>query len=63
MNDLMNSLYLARKITLTYGLQSLRYLGAKLWNDIPVEIRNTCTKNSVSYSNVVLNWHWLCLPQ
>ena len=38
-------LYLVNKNTLQYGLKSLRYLGAKLWNDVPVEIRNIRLKN------------------
>ena len=38
-------LYLVNRNTLQYGLKSLRYLGAKLWNDVPVEIRNIRLKN------------------
>ncbi len=40
------NLYLGNKNTLQYGLKSLRYLGAKLWNDIPVEIRSIRLKHS-----------------
>ena len=39
-------LFLTRMNTLQYGLKSLHYLGAKLWNDIPVEIRNTYAKST-----------------
>jgi len=28
-----------------YGLQSIRYLGAKSWNELPMEIRNLSSKN------------------
>ena len=33
-------LYLTQKNSLQYGLKSLRYLGAKLWNTLPTELRN-----------------------
>ena len=33
-------LYLLRKNSSQYGLKSIRYLGAKLWNSLPVELRN-----------------------
>ena len=39
-------LFLARKNTLQYGLNSIRYRGAKLWNEIPVELRNSHSKAS-----------------
>ena len=39
-------LYLFRKDSLQYGLKSSRYLGAKLWNELPVELRNTPSKIS-----------------
>ena len=39
-------LFLARKSTLRYGLNSICYRGAKLWNEIPVELRNSHLKGS-----------------
>ena len=39
-------LYLTRQNSLQYGLKSLRYLGAKLWNTLPAEPRNTPSKIS-----------------
>ena len=39
-------LYVSRKNSLQYGLKSIRYLGAKLWNTLPVEIRNAPSKIS-----------------
>ena len=37
-------LYMSRKNSLQYGLKSIRYLGAKLWNELPVELRNASSK-------------------
>ena len=39
-------LYLTQKNSLQYGLKSLRYLGAKLWNTLSVELRNAPSKLS-----------------
>ena len=39
-------LYLLRKNSSQYGLKSIRYLGAKLWNSLPVELRNAPSKVS-----------------
>ena len=39
-------LFLSRMNSLQYGLKSIRYLGAKLWNALPVEIRNAPSKRS-----------------
>ena len=39
-------LYLFRKNSLQYGLKSIRYLGAKLWNTLPIELRNSPSKTS-----------------
>ena len=36
-----NDLYLIRKNTLRYGLGSIRYLGSKVWNELPREIRTS----------------------
>ena len=33
-------LYMSRKNSLQYSLKSIRYLGAKLWNTLPVELGN-----------------------
>ena len=35
---------LAKHNTLQYDLKSIRSLGAKLWNEIPVTIRSSSTK-------------------
>ena len=37
-------LYMSRKNSLQYGLKSIRYLAAKLWNELPVELRNASSK-------------------
>ena len=37
-------LYMSRKNSLQYGLKSIRHLGAKLWNALPVELRNASSK-------------------
>ena len=37
-------LYMFRKNSLQYGLKSIRYLGAKLWNALNVELRNASSK-------------------
>ena len=39
-------LYMSQKNSLQYGLRSLRYLGAKLWNALPADIRNAPSKFS-----------------
>ena len=39
-------LYMFRESSLRYGLKSIRYLGAKLWNALPVELRNAPSKVS-----------------
>ena len=39
-------LYLTQKNSHQYGLKSLRYLGAKLWNTLSVELRNAPSKLS-----------------
>ena len=39
-------LYMFQKNSLQYGLNSIRYLGAKLWNTLPVELRNSPSKSS-----------------
>ena len=37
-------IYVEKKNTLQFGLRSMRYMGAKLWNDLPLEIRNSNSK-------------------
>ena len=37
-------LYMFKKNGLQYGLKSIRYHGAKLWNTLPLELRNAPTK-------------------
>ena len=39
-------LFMSQKNSLQYGLKSIRYLGAKLWNALPVELRNAPSKIS-----------------
>ena len=39
-------LYMFRRNSLQYGLKSIRYLGAKLWNTLPIELRNAPSKAS-----------------
>ena len=41
-----NNIFLTQRKTLQYGLRSVHYHGAKCWNDIPVEIKNTPTANA-----------------
>ena len=38
--------FLTHKDGLQYGLKSIRYMGAKMWNDLPEEIRNSSSKCS-----------------
>ena len=40
------NLYFVNRNTVQYGLKSLHYLGARLWNDITVEVRSICLENS-----------------
>ena len=37
-------LYMFKQNSLRYGLKSIRYHGAKLWNTLPLELRNAPTK-------------------
>ena len=39
-------LFLFRKNSLRYGLRSIQYLGTKLWNSLPMELRNAPSKIS-----------------
>ena len=39
-----NDLYLIRQNTLRYGLSSIPYMGAKLWNELPRDIRFSASK-------------------
>ena len=56
-----NCIFVCQKNTLQYGLRSVRYHGAKCWNDVPVEIRNSPSvlafvKNSkLSYLKTITN--------
>ena len=38
-------LYMSRRNSLQYGLKSIRYLGAKFWNTLPIELRNAPSKH------------------
>ncbi len=40
------NVFLTQKNSLQYGLKSIRYLGAKMWNNLPGEIRNSASKCS-----------------
>ena len=35
-----NDIFLTRKNTLQYGIRSMRFFGAKSWNNIPVDIKD-----------------------
>ena len=41
-----NDIFLTQMNTLQYGLRSVRYFGAKCWNDIPVEIKKSPSANN-----------------
>ena len=43
---ILKSIPLAHKNSVQYGLKSIRYMGAKMWNDLPVELRNSPSKHS-----------------
>ena len=36
-----NDIFLTQKNTTQYGLRSVRYFGAKCWNDIPMDIKKS----------------------
>ena len=36
--------YLVRKNTVQYGVKCIQYMGATLWNNLPVELRNSTSK-------------------
>ncbi len=36
-----NDIFLTQNNTVQYGLKSVRYHGAKCWNDIPLNIKNS----------------------
>ena len=38
--------FLTHKNSLQYGLKSICYMGAKMWNDLPEELRNSTSKYS-----------------
>ena len=40
------NLYMLQKNSLQYSLKSTRYLGTKLWNILPIEVRNAPSKSS-----------------
>ena len=40
------NLYMLQKNSLQYGLKSTRYLGTKLWDILPIEVRNAPSKSS-----------------
>ncbi len=38
--------------TVTYGLNSFRYKGAKIWNDLPKQIKNSITLAEFKKTNL-----------
>ena len=36
--------YLVRKNTVQYGVKCIQYMGATIWNNLPVELRNSTSK-------------------
>ncbi len=40
--------------TVTYGLNSFRYKGAKIWNDLPNKIKNSITL--AEFKNQIKKW-------
>lgn len=40
-----NDIYLTQKNTLQYGIRSVRYYGAKCWNEIPINIKTSPSSN------------------
>ena len=36
--------FLAHKNSFLYGLKTIRYMGAKMWDDLPVGLRNSPSK-------------------
>ena len=49
-----NRLTQFRYDTAKYGFKSIKYLGVKLWNDLPVEVKNT--ENLAILKNLIKNW-------
>ncbi len=46
--------------TVTYGLNSFRYKGAKIWNDLPNKIKNSITL--AEFKNQIKKWQGpMCL--
>ena len=43
---LRGDFYLVRKNTVQYGVKSIQYMGATLWNNLPVELRHSTSKFS-----------------
>ena len=40
--------------TVTYGIKSLRYFGAKLWNDLPTELKSSCSLDD--FKSILNTW-------
>ena len=56
------NLFLTHRNSFQYGLKSIQYMGAKMWIDLPVEIRNSPSKYSFKnylkiflQNNIVIN--------
>ena len=49
-----NRLEQPRVKTTTYGIKSLRYSGAKLWNNLPVHLKSACSLNE--FKSLLNKW-------
>ncbi len=55
-HNLCSTVYLKQSKcnTVTYGLNSFRYKGAKIWNDLPNKIKNSITL--AEFENQIKKW-------
>ncbi len=44
--------------TVTYGLNSFRYKGVKIWNDLPNEIKNSITVSLQYVYKIAIEYSW-----
>ena len=51
-------LNLPRFNTVQYGKNSLQYLGAKLWNNIPISIKRSSSLNT--FKSAITKWLYTC---
>ena len=40
--------------TVTYGIKSLRYFGAKLWNNLPADLKSACSL--ADFKEILKTW-------